>query len=172
LPDRKNTVLISDFTATSTTHELLYKLFASETGLASVSHPETQYAAVVEVMPHLRSRILEHLEDSAELDFFSGDHSYIGKLMIPLKVDAQLFMELYKDLNRFNSAQTLLSQHVYPLAGRMIAGNTQLKNLVVTQLKHHISQYPAAVAYRIFETLLSFDLSVLVPGLKDSGQAV
>jgi hypothetical protein len=44
---------------------------------------------VVEVMQTLRARILERLADSAELDFFSGDHTYLGKLVIPLKVDAQ-----------------------------------------------------------------------------------
>jgi hypothetical protein len=166
LPDRKNPVLISDLTGASTTHELLYKLFASETGLLSVAHPETQYAAVVEVMQTLRARILERLADSAELDFFSGDHAYLGKLVIPLKVDAQLFVELYKDLNRFDGAQTLLSRHVYPLAGRMIAGNAQLQEFVLAQLQHHIIQYQAAVAHRIFETLIRFDLSTLVPQLK------
>lgn len=117
LPDRKNSVLIFDLTAGSTTHELLYKLFASETGLLSVAHPETQYAAVVEVMQTLRARILERLADSAELDFFSGDHTYLGKLAIPLKVDAPLFVELYKDLNRFNGAQTLLSHTYIRLSG-------------------------------------------------------
>jgi urease accessory protein UreF len=47
----------------------------------------------------------------------------------------------------------------------MIAGNAQLQEFVLAQLQHHIIQYPAAVAHRIFETLLRFDLST-VPQLK------
>lgn len=117
-------------------------------------------------MKPLKANILDKLAESATLDFYNGDHSHAGTLTIPLKEDAQLFMEVYRDFNRF-PVEDAVARHVYLVAGRMIARNVEMKRLVLRQLQYHINQYPDAVAHRIFDTLMIFDLSELVPPLKE-----
>ena len=144
-------------------HDLLYRIAASELGLASVAHPIAELTALQEAQPHLKTICLAALKDP-------GGHVTVpvfgplGVLTVELdrKSDSLLFLDLYKNLayqlvQAFREGEVaqcrLVTGFVLPLAGRALFEPPTLKSAVIAQLKAHHDKYGSAVQERNLKTL-------------------
>lgn len=152
----------SDFTTSLlSVHDLLYRILASETGLASVSSADSQMAAVTAAFDPLREKTLTHLRTPPgplRVRVFGPlPEKEVPEVVIDPIQNAQAFMGLYKDLAQYlvmnarehgSDAAPVLAQHVLPLAGRVLFEDPALADAILKQLKAHHAQHGAAVAQR------------------------
>lgn len=149
---------LSDFIADApSTHALLYRIFASEVGLLSVSSPATQFEALVTGSADLKKSALAALESGCQVWLAMPDH-VLAPVDIPGRAEAHLFIELYRDLDLFTggvafaddySQGVTLDQVVYPRAARAIEAQPTFAAAVQHQLQAHATKYGSAVSCRI-----------------------
>ena len=141
-------------------HDLLYRIAASELGLASVAHPVAELTALQDAHPHLKQICLAGPGGSVTVPVFGP----LGALTVELdrKSDNLLFIDLYKNLayqlvqafREGEAAQSrLVTGFVLPLAGRALFESLALKNAVIVQLKAHHAKHGGAVQERNLRTL-------------------
>lgn len=157
---------VSDYLYVRSTHELLYQIFASEIGLASVSSPSTMQLAMCSVMAPLRQALMRPEAETFEINFERGDYVSLGKVIVSRAQDAQLFMELYRDFNLYPDESFLLSTHVFPLIGRMLQRSPDMFRFVADQLEYHMRKFGPAVSKRILDALPAFCLRNLASELE------
>lgn len=151
--------MLSDLTTgLRSTHDLLFRLLASETGLLGANHPCVQLEALHQSMPQLKSLALANLEKAAPVTVPGFDE----KLSVPGQADGLLFAELYRGMELFlgqgtlmddYATQSVLQQWVYPLAGRRVEQAPALRSAWLTAFKTHQAQYGPAVGRRLQWTL-------------------
>ena len=165
---------LSDFNHAQSTHELLMLIFRSEIGLAEVSHHNVQREAIAGMFNSLQTKIVDNLKRNTldfSIRFWFRDGSCAGEVPLNYRKDAQLFKDIYSDLNRFTES-TVLQLNVYPLIGRMIRFDAGLLNVTTELLAEHIKTFGAPVANRIYNQLINFDLTQLIPVLQQRQSSV
>lgn len=151
--------MVSDLTTgLRSTHDLLFRLLASETGLLGVAHASVQLEALHQAMPHLKSLALANLEKAAPVTV----PGFEGALSVPGQADGLLFAELYRGMELFlgqgtlmddYATQSVLQQWVYPLAGRRVEQTPALRSAWLTAFKSHQAEYGPVVSQRLQGTL-------------------
>lgn len=153
-----------DFRRGTSTHDLLFNVFASEIGLSAVSSADVQHLALVESFESLQETIFDKMGES----FCLADSERPGAVAIPITwaQDAGLFLKLYVGFNRETDPVRILLSKVYPLIGQAFCTHTLLREHVAGRLAAHVQEYGPAVGHRIVRALPMFDMYCLIPALR------
>lgn len=171
-------MFVSDFANAKSVHQLLGMLFFSEMGLVSVAHPAAQMEGVRTGFTALRKNIVANLKTGAEMFQLSLGGRDDDIVEVSFRADAELFKHLYEGIALFPGIDdaTVLGLKVYPLVGRMVLGNTALREKTIGLLQHHAQIHGPAVAARMEKTLSAFGLGILAhsiaPAPQSSGPSV
>lgn len=150
-------MLISDFAACRSTHDLLLMLFLSETGLfgGTCAHPEGQYSGIISAFETIKTKLLS--EDW--IDNKALSHPF-DDVRISRRGDGLLFRSLYAGINNFNSlskgavdAEKILQLVVYPEVAAVIKKMPVLKERIVSEIRRHRDAYGQPAARRVQKTV-------------------
>lgn len=142
----------------NSTHDLLFRLLASETGLMAASHPLAQLNAVTASYSALKALSLSNLgkpEGAAKVRVFGPLEAQ--DVAVDAKKDASLFAGLYRGLAPFLASEhehdevlqaRVVSQFLRPTAARAVFEDRALGEAVGRQLRAHHEQHGDAVARR------------------------
>lgn len=157
----------SDFFYASSTHQLLYMIFASEMGLAEVAHPDAQQHGIQGAFEGIREQIIEGTQAGNETFLIAMAKGLDDPVDIEVSYrrEAEIFTQLYRSYSKYPDANELVFKHVYPLIGSMIKGTPGMKDAVLGLLIAHAKKYNPAVAARMSNSLIRFDLAELSPHL-------
>lgn len=156
---------VTDFTSGLTsTHELLVRLLACETGLLGVASYAVQYEALYTAYPALKELALRQLEQEVPCRVPASVQSAPAVLNLSGRDDGMAFAELFRGIELFVGPGTavdnyavsaVLTQWVQPLVARKVEANPELCECVLRSLNEHHRAYGAPVRERNLQSLKS-----------------